>query len=133
MTANVHIPVLLEEVLQNLVSVDDGYFVDATLGGGGHALHMLSEHEKLHVIGIDADGAALAIAKEALKDYKDRVTLVRGNFRDLKTILKEAGVSSINGILFDIGISTYQMSGNRGFSFNDEVRLDMEWMTERIS
>ena len=120
-----HIPVLLEEVLHNLVSVENGLFVDATLGGGGHAYRILERYEHLRIIGIDADDVALTIAREALRVFKDRVTLVRGNFKTLKEILQGIGVSSIDGILFDLGTSTYQIMGKRGFSFNDEEALDM--------
>jgi 16S rRNA (cytosine1402-N4)-methyltransferase len=120
-----HIPVLLEEVLHNLVSIENGLFVDATLGGGGHAYRILERYEHLRIIGIDADDVALAIAKEALRGFQDRVTLVRGNFKTLKEILLGIGVSSIDGILFDLGTSTYQIMGKRGFSFNDEEALDM--------
>ena len=120
-----HIPVLLEEVLHNLVNVEDGLFVDATLGGGGHAYRILERYEHLRIIGIDADDVALTIAKEALRGFQDRVTLVRGNFKTLKEILLGIGVSSIDGILFDLGTSTYQIMGKRGFSFNDEEALDM--------
>ena len=120
-----HIPVLLEEVLHNLVNVEDGLFVDATLGGGGHTYRILERYEHLRIIGIDADEVALTIAKEALREFQDRVTLVRGNFKTLKEILQGIGVSSIDGILFDLGTSTYQIMGKRGFSFNDEEALDM--------
>lgn len=120
-----HIPVLLEEVLHNLVNVEDGLFVDATLGGGGHTHRILERYEHLRIIGIDADEVALTIAKEALREFQDRVTLVRGNFKTLKEILQGIGVSSIDGILFDLGTSTYQILGKRGFSFNDEEALDM--------
>jgi 16S rRNA (cytosine1402-N4)-methyltransferase len=120
-----HIPVLLEEVLHNLVSVEDGLFVDATLGGGGHTRRILERYGKLRVIGIDADDVALAIAEEALREFKERITLVRGNFKTLKEILQGMGISSIDGILFDLGTSTYQIMGKRGFSFNDEETLDM--------
>jgi len=120
-----HIPVLLEEVLHNLVNVEDGLFVDATLGGGGHTYRILERYEHLRIIGIDADDVALTIAKGALREFQDRVTLVRGNFKTLKEILQGIGVSSIDGILFDLGTSTYQIMGKRGFSFNDEEALDM--------
>lgn len=129
-----HIPVLLEEVLHNLVSVEDGLFVDATLGGGGHTYRILERYEHLRIIGIDADDVALTIAKEGLRAFKDRVTLVRGNFKTLKEILQGMGVSSIDGILFDLGTSTYQIMGKRGFSFNDEEALDMRMdMRETLS
>ncbi len=120
-----HISVLPEEVLHNLVSVEDGLFVDATVGGGGHAYRILERYEHLRIIGIDADDAALAIARETLRGFKDRAILVRGNFRALKEILPGMGVSSIDGVLFDLGTSTYQIMGKRGFSFNDEGALDM--------
>ncbi len=120
-----HIPVLLEEVLQNLVSVEDGQFVDATLGGGGHTYRLLEKYKQIRVIGIDADEVALTIAEEALREFKDRITLVRGNFKNVKEILQGIGVSSIDGILFDLGTSTYQIMGKRGFSFNDDEALDM--------
>ncbi len=124
-----HIPVLLEEVLHNLIGVENGLFVDATLGGGGHTYHILERYDKLRIIGIDADDVALAIAKETLKGFKERITLVRGNFKTLKGILQGIGVSSIDGILFDLGTSTYQIMGKRGFSFNDEETLDMRMDT----
>lgn len=120
-----HIPVLLEEVLQNLVSVEDGQFVDATLGGGGHTYRLLEKYKQIRVIGIDADEVALTIAEEALREFKDRITLVRGNFKNVKEILQGIGVSSIDGILFDLGTSTHQIMGKRGFSFNDDEALDM--------
>ena len=129
-----HIPVLLEEVLHNLVSVENGLFVDATLGGGGHTYRILERYEHLRIIGIDADDVALTIAKEALRVFQNRVTLVRGNFKTLKEILQGIGVSSIDGILFDLGTSTYQIMGKRGFSFNDEEALDMRMdMRETLS
>ena len=120
-----HISVLLEEVLHNLVSIEDGLFVDATLGGGGHAYRLLERYEHLRIIGIDADDVALTIAKETLAGFKERVTLVRGNFGKLRETLQGIGVLSIDGILFDLGTSTYQIKGKRGFSFNDEEALDM--------
>ncbi len=124
-----HISVLPEEVLLNLVNVEDGLFVDATLGGGGHTYRILERYKRLRIIGIDADDAALVIAKERLREFNNRVTLVRGNFRTLKEILLGMGVSSIDGVLFDLGTSTYQIMGTRGFSFNDEGILDMRMDT----
>lgn len=124
-----HISVLLEEVLQNLVSTEEGLLVDATLGGGGHTYNLLNRYPKLRVIGIDADDVALNTAGESLLEFRDRVTLVRGNFRDLRRILQSTGISSIDGILFDLGTSTYQILGKRGFSFYDEEALDMRMDT----
>lgn len=120
-----HIPVLLEEVTSNLVSEKTEIFVDATVGGAGHSSFILERYGNLRLIGLDADEKALEIANEKLTAFKDRATLIRGNFKDLKAILTSIGVSSIDGILFDLGLSTYQITGNRGFSFNDDTFLDM--------
>jgi 16S rRNA (cytosine1402-N4)-methyltransferase len=120
-----HIPVLLEEVTSNLVSEKTEIFVDATVGGAGHSSFILERYRNLRLIGLDADEKALEIANEKLTAFKDRATLIRGNFKDLKAILTSIGASSIDGILFDLGLSTYQITGNRGFSFNDDTFLDM--------
>lgn len=120
-----HIPVLSEEVYENLISIGCRVFIDATVGGGGHALGMLDRNRDLHLIGIDRDQEALDQARETLKEHSDRVTLLRGNFRDLNQILQGTGVFSIDGILFDLGISSYQLAANRGFSFIDDEELDM--------
>ncbi len=120
-----HIPVLLEEVVRGLVSEKTEYFVDATTGGGGHAYHILERYGNVKLIGLDADENALRIAAERLYGFKDRVRLVRGNFRDLKEVLTSLGVLSIDGILFDLGLSTDQIMGARGFSFNDDSSLSM--------
>lgn len=122
---NEHIPVLLDEVLHNLVDSGDELFVDATIGGGGHGYHLLETYRGLRLVGIDADAAALALAKVRLSPYEDRVLLRKGNFRDLKAILREESIGEVDAVLFDLGISLYQMSGMRGFSFNDEAALDM--------
>jgi 16S rRNA (cytosine1402-N4)-methyltransferase len=120
-----HIPVLLDEVLHNLVDDDDRLFVDATTGGGGHAYQILDAHRGLKLVGIDADAEALALAEVRLSPYMDRVLLKKGNFRDLKRIMGEESINEIDAVLFDLGISLYQMSGMRGFSFNDDAALDM--------
>ena len=120
-----HIPVLLDEVLHNLVVSGDGLFVDATIGGGGHGYHLLETYRGLRLVGIDADVEALALAKVRLSPYKDRVLLKKGNFRDLKAILREESIGEVDAVLFDLGISLYQMSGERGFSFSDDAALDM--------
>jgi 16S rRNA (cytosine1402-N4)-methyltransferase len=120
-----HIPVLFQEVLENLISNENGVFVDATVGAAGHSLGLLGRHSKLHLIGIDRDQEALERSREALKVYSDRVTLVRGNFGDMKELLHSAGIQSIDGALFDLGISSYQLLSGRGFSFVDDEELDM--------
>ena len=120
-----HIPVLLEEVTSNLISEKTEIFVDATLGGAGHSSFILERHKNLRLIGLDTDKTALEIAGKKLTVFNERATLIRGNFKDLKAILTSIGVSSIDGILFDLGLSTYQIMGKRGFSFNDDAFLDM--------
>lgn len=120
-----HIPVLLEEVANNLVNDQDTLFIDATVGGGGHSSSILETYRSLNVVGLDVDEDTLRRAEECLKGFGDRVTLIRGNFKDLKACLQTAGVSSFDGILFDLGLSTFQIAGHRGFSFNDDEFLDM--------
>jgi 16S rRNA (cytosine1402-N4)-methyltransferase len=121
----IHIPVLLEEVLDSLVSSGTGLFVDATIGGAGHSYAILERYTDLRLIGVDVDEDNLRTAEEKLSVFKERVRLVRGNFRDLGPILRSLDVESMDGVLFDLGFSTYQMRGDRGFSFNDESYLDM--------
>ncbi len=122
---NGHVPVLLDEVLHHLIHSDDELFVDATVGGAGHSRRILETFGGLSLIGIDADVDALALAEIGLAPYKDRVRLRQGNFRDLKRILREESIDEVDAVLFDLGISLYQMSGARGFSFSDKTALDM--------
>jgi 16S rRNA (cytosine1402-N4)-methyltransferase len=121
----VHIPVLLEDVIRNLVSEKTRLFVDATIGGGGHSYHILERYGTVRLIGLDADEVALKNVRARLRAFEDRVRLIRGNFRDLKETLNSAGVLSVDAVLFDLGLSTLQIMGKRGFSFNDETFLDM--------
>jgi 16S rRNA (cytosine1402-N4)-methyltransferase len=120
-----HIPVLLDEVADNLASVTGNLFVDATVGGGGHSSFILERYPGLNLVGLDVDEDNLKIAEEWLRDFGGRVTLIRGNFRNLKELLKGEGINSFDSILFDLGLSTFQISGTRGFSFNDDSFLDM--------
>jgi 16S rRNA (cytosine1402-N4)-methyltransferase len=120
-----HTPVLLAEVTDNLVSNEKGVYVDATLGGAGHASALLEKYEGLRLVGIDCDEDNLKTAEENLSAYKDRVTLLRGNFRDLSELLGSVHVPAVDSILFDLGLSTFQIMGGRGFSFNDDAFLDM--------
>jgi len=120
-----HIPVLLVEIADNLASVTGNLFVDATVGGGGHSSFILERYPGLNLVGLDVDEDNLKIAEERLRDFGGRVTLIRGNFRNLKELLKDAGINSFDSILFDLGLSTFQIAGTRGFSFNDDSFLDM--------
>jgi len=120
-----HTPVLLDAVINHLVHIDDTLVVDATLGGGGHAYHLLERYRNLRLFGLDADEEALLRAGERLSQFGERVILRQGNFRDLTTILENDHVGPVDAILLDLGISMYQIEGKRGFSFHDNVRLDM--------
>lgn len=124
-----HIPVLLEEVADTLASDTGKLFIDATVGGGGHSSFILARYPGLSLIGLDADEDNLKVAEARLRDFGGRVTLIRGNFRNLKAILQEEGISSFDSILFDLGLSTFQLAGTRGFSFHDDSFLDMRMDT----
>lgn len=123
----VHIPVLAREVIEHLACRPGGIYVDGTLGGGGHALEILkASAPDGRLIGIDRDEDALNAAGKRLEGYKDRITLVRDNFRDIENILKSLGVKEVDGILLDLGVSSYQFEEpGRGFSFRYDARLDM--------
>ena len=121
----VHIPVLLEEVINNLISEKTNIFIDATVGGGGHAYNILERYKNVRLIGLDVDEDILRVTGERLCGFEGRARLIRGAFRDLRNILDAEGVSSFDGILFDLGLSTFQITGERGFSFNDNSFLDM--------
>lgn len=121
-----HKPVLLKEVLELLAPKEGGIYVDATLGGGGHASEILERigPEGL-LIGIDRDPEAISHTRERLKAYGDRALLFQGNFGDIGSILASAGVPRIDGALFDLGVSSHQLDAERGFSFMRDEELDM--------
>jgi 16S rRNA (cytosine1402-N4)-methyltransferase len=120
-----HIPVLLDEVVQGLIRPEYRLFVDATVGGGGHTYSILNTYPNLRAYAIDLDDAALVAAKTRLEPFRDRVKLKRANFSALKEILGEDGISTVDAVLFDLGVSTFQLEGERGFSFKDTHALDM--------
>ena len=122
-----HKPVLLRETLEGLDIKPDGIYADGTLGGGGHSFEIakrLSEGGRL--IGIDRDAAAIEAAGERLKSYAERVQLIRGNYEDTARILAELGIKKIDGMLLDLGVSSYQFDeAARGFSYREDAPLDM--------
>ncbi|WP_418750906.1 16S rRNA (cytosine(1402)-N(4))-methyltransferase RsmH [Frisingicoccus sp.] len=122
-----HQSVLLEETINNLNIQPDGIYVDGTLGGGGHAFHVCSRlSEKGHFIGIDQDAAAIEAAGERLRPFGDKVTIVRSNYSDMKQVLQSLGISGVNGIVLDLGVSSYQLdTAERGFSYRENAPLDM--------
>jgi 16S rRNA (cytosine1402-N4)-methyltransferase len=127
MTATYHEPVLRDEVLSYLMTDTGGTYVDATVGGGGHAEGISTRlGGDGRLICLDLDEDALRAARQRLLRFSDRVTFVHANFRDLRTELRARGVSSINGLLLDLGVSSYQLDeGSKGFSFRSDDPIDM--------
>ena len=122
-----HKSVLLEETIESLDIKPDGIYVDGTLGGGGHSLEILKKlGDKGRLIGIDQDGDAIAFASERLKEYEDKTSLVHSNYSNIKSILSELGIDKVDGILLDLGVSSYQLdNAERGFTYREDVTLDM--------
>lgn len=120
-----HVSVLLEETIESLNIKEDGIYIDGTLGGAGHTKEILKKLENGLLIGIDQDLDALTNAKTILKDYKN-VHLSHNNFSNIKEVLKEIGIESVDGIMMDLGVSSYQLdTGERGFSYMKDAPLDM--------
>lgn len=122
-----HQPVLVAEVLAYLAPVDGGIYVDGNLGLGGHSARILEQCKPSgKVIGFDWDAAALALAKERLAPFGERLIAVHRNFALLKETLLELGIAAVDGILLDLGLSSFQLeAGGRGFSFQGSEPLDM--------
>lgn len=127
-----HYSVLLEETIEQLHIKPEGVYLDGTLGGGGHAGAVLERlREKGRLFGIDQDGAAIKAASERLKPYGEKVTIRRENYRNAVAVLREAGVTGVDGIVLDLGVSSYQFdTAERGFSYRYDTALDMR-MDER--
>jgi len=123
--APVHIPVLLEEATDLLTENRGKIYVDCTLGAGGHARRILEKNPSARLIGIDQDEDMLKIAEENLREFADRISLYRANFADLDLVLREEGVEKVDGFLFDLGVSMFQLRSERGFSFQIDAPLDM--------
>jgi 16S rRNA (cytosine1402-N4)-methyltransferase len=121
-----HYSVLLGESIEALNIKPDGVYVDGTLGGGGHSLEIAKRLTTGRLIAIDRDNRALARAGERLKDYADRITYVHGNFGDLGSILDSRGLNAVDGMIFDLGVSSPQLDeAERGFSYMADAPLDM--------
>ena len=122
-----HVPIMVREVTELLEPDRGGVFVDGTLGGGGHSeaiLKLLPETGRL--IGIDRDETALAAASARLAPFRDRFTAIHGNFFHMKPLLLQKGIAAVDGILLDLGVSSYQLDEpSRGFSYKAEAPLDM--------
>lgn len=126
-----HIPVLKDECIENLNIKDDGIYVDGTLGGAGHSSVILQKlNSKGKLIGIDRDNEALVVAKERLSAYKNFVP-VHDNHVNILKIVNELNISGVNGILLDLGVSSYQLDeAKRGFSYMQDAPLDMRMNKE---
>lgn len=127
MSGEYHTPVLLHEALRYLISDVNGVYVDGTLGGGGHAEGICSQlGSNGRLVCFDADEDAMRFASERLGKFSNRITFVHSNFRNLKSELARLGVTSIQGLLLDLGVSSFQIDKEaRGFSFRGDERIDM--------
>lgn len=126
-----HKSVLLEECIQGLNIRPDGIYLDGTLGGAGHSSEIAKRLTTGRLIGVDRDTVALAAAGERLEPYQNRVTLVHSNFKEINRILDDLGIPAIDGMLFDLGVSSPQLDdAERGFSYMADAPLDMRMNRE---
>lgn len=127
-----HKPVLLNECIENLSIKPNGVYLDGTLGGAGHSLEIAKLlNEQGVLVGIDRDIEAINVSRERLKGVKPRVILVNNNYKNIKDVLKEIGIEKVDGILLDLGVSSYQLDNpERGFSYRYDAPLDMRMCTE---
>ena len=122
-----HVSVLLHETVDGLNVKPDGIYVDATLGGGGHAYEVCTKlGEQGRLIGIDQDADAIKAAGKRLEGFGEKVTIIRSNYCDMKSKLHELGIDKVDGIVLDLGVSSYQLdTAERGFSYREDAPLDM--------
>ncbi len=125
-----HKPVLLDECLEGLAVRPDGIYVDGTLGRAGHSLEIVKRLTTGRLIALDRDMTAIEAARERLADYRDRVTLVHSNFSQLEQVLRDLDIPLVDGMLFDLGVSSPQLDeAERGFSYMQDAPLDMRMDT----
>jgi 16S rRNA (cytosine1402-N4)-methyltransferase len=122
-----HKSVLLEESIDALCVKPDGIYVDGTLGGGGHSYEICKRlSAKGRLIGIDQDEAAIEAATRRLSEFRDRVTIVRSNYCNMREELAKLGITSVDGVILDLGVSSYQLDeASRGFTYREDAPLDM--------
>lgn len=122
-----HVSVLKEETIESLNIRPDGIYVDGTLGGGGHSLEICKRlGTGGRLIGIDQDMDAVRAATERLNDYRDKVTIVHSNYQDIDSVLRSLSIDGVDGILLDLGVSSYQLdNAERGFTYREDTPLDM--------
>ena len=123
---SIHVPVMVQEIIDYLIVGSGGLYVDCTLGMGGHASRILTIDPNSQLYGIDLDPQAIELAKENLKNFGDRVFFIHGNFAELHELLAQRGISQVDGVLMDLGVSSFQLdTPERGFSFRHPDKLDM--------
>ncbi len=121
-----HRSVLLDECIEMLSIDPDGIYIDGTAGGGGHSYEIAKRLRGGRLIAIDQDEAAIEAAGKRLSEFGDKVTLVRNNFSNIRSVCDSLGIEKINGVLLDLGVSSYQLdTAERGFSHNSDAPLDM--------
>jgi 16S rRNA (cytosine1402-N4)-methyltransferase len=128
-----HISVLLDETIENLDVKPDGIYVDGTLGGAGHAYEVCKKlSDKGKFIGIDQDEEAIAVSAKRLEEFGKKVTVVKSNYVHMKQVLEEQGIQKVDGIVLDLGVSSYQLDNSeRGFSYMEDAPLDMRMDREQ--
>ena len=122
-----HRSVLLAECIENLKIKPDGIYADGTLGGGGHSFEIAARlSEKGRLVGIDQDAAAIAAAGRRLEPFADKVSIIRSNYCEMRTELAKLGITSVDGVILDLGVSSYQLDdAERGFTYREDALLDM--------
>ena len=121
-----HVPVMLNECIEGLRIIPNGIYLDGTLGGAGHSSEIVKRLTTGKLIAVDKDEQALAAAKERLKDYSDKVIYIHDDFKNAIANLDKLGIGKIDGVLLDLGVSSYQLdNAERGFSYNADAPLDM--------
>ena len=122
-----HYSVMLKETIEELKVKSDGIYVDGTLGGGGHAYEVCKRlSDAGHCYGIDQDAAAIAAASQRLSEFGNRVTIIRSNYCEMCKELRDRGVTGVDGIVLDLGVSSYQLDeADRGFTYREDAALDM--------
>ncbi len=125
-----HVSVLLNEAIDGLKIKENGIYVDGTLGGAGHSKEIVKKLNEGRLIGIDQDTNAINKAIEVLSPYKEKITIVHNNFRNVKNVIQSLNIEKVDGVLLDLGVSSHQLDeGDRGFSYNQDAYLDMRMDT----
>ena len=125
-----HLPVLLDECIEGLHIKPDGIYLDGTLGRAGHSIQIAKKLTTGRLIAIDRDEEAILAAENILGEFRDKVTLIHGNFGDIDRLLPSIGVEKVDGMLYDLGVSSPQLDkGERGFSYSQDSQLDMRMDT----